>query len=53
VPRAPGLLCASGDLVVDFHNEVARTLIRTIDAVSGDEVAMVLGDLADEARARM
>jgi N-methylhydantoinase A len=53
VPPAPGLLCASGDLVADFRNEVARTFIRTIDAVSGDEVAMVLGELADEARAWM
>jgi N-methylhydantoinase A len=53
VPPAPGLLCASGDLVADFRNEFARTFIRTIDAVSGDEVAMVLGALADEARAWM
>src|SRR5918912_1514103 len=53
VPPAPGLLCASGDLVADFRNEFARTFISTIDAVSGDEVAMVLGDLADEARAWM
>jgi N-methylhydantoinase A len=53
VPPAPGLLCASGDLVADFRNEFARTFIRTIDAVSGDEVAMILGELADEARAWM
>lgn len=53
VPPAPGLLCASGDLVADFRNEFARTFIRTIDAVSGDEVAMALGDLADDARAWM
>jgi N-methylhydantoinase A len=53
VPPAPGLLCASGDLVADFRNEFARTFIRTIDAVSGDEVAMVLGKLADEAGAWM
>jgi N-methylhydantoinase A len=53
VPPAPGLLCASGDLVADFRNEFARTFIRTIHAVSGDEVAMVLGELADEARAWM
>jgi N-methylhydantoinase A len=53
VPPAPGLLCASGDLVADFRNEFARTFIRTIDAVSGNEVGMALGDLADEARAWM
>ena len=28
VPPSPGLLCALGDLVADFRNEFARTLIR-------------------------
>lgn len=51
VPPAPGLLCATGDLVADFRDEFARTFIRTVDAVSGDEVAVALGELADDARA--
>ncbi len=53
VPPAPGLLCATGDLVADFRDEFARTFIRTVDAVSGDEVAVALGELADDARAWM
>jgi N-methylhydantoinase A len=50
VPPAPGLLCATGDLVADFRDEFARTFIRTIDSVSGDEVRGVLDELGEEAR---
>jgi N-methylhydantoinase A len=50
VPPAPGLLCATGDLVADFRDEFARTFIRTIDSVSGDEVRGILDELGDEAR---
>jgi N-methylhydantoinase A len=53
VPPAPGLLCATGDLVADFRDEFARTFIRTIDSVSGDEVRRILDELGDEARAWM
>jgi N-methylhydantoinase A len=53
VPPAPGLLCATGDLVADFRDEFARTFIRTIDSVSGDEVRGILDELGDEARAWM
>jgi N-methylhydantoinase A len=53
VPPAPGLLCATGDLVADFRDEFARTFIRTIDSVSGDEVRRILEELGDEARAWM
>jgi N-methylhydantoinase A len=49
VPLAPGLLCATGDLVADFRNEFARTFIRTIDQVSGDELRRILEELAEEA----
>jgi N-methylhydantoinase A len=49
VPPAPGLLCATGDLVADFRDEFARTFIRTIDSVSGDEVRAVLAELGEEA----
>jgi N-methylhydantoinase A len=51
VPPAPGLLCATGDLVADFRGEFARTFIRTVDRVSGDEVRGILDDLGSEARA--
>src|SRR3954454_3278635 len=48
VPPSPGLLCALGDLVAGFRNEVARTLIQ-VTAEVGDASEM-LGEL--EARAR-
>jgi N-methylhydantoinase A len=50
VPQAPGLLCATGDLVADFRNEFARTFIRTVDQVSGDDVRGILEELGQEAR---
>jgi N-methylhydantoinase A len=50
VPPAPGLLCATGDLVADFRNEFARTFIRTTDQVSGDELRRILEQLGGEAR---
>ncbi len=50
VPPAPGLLCATGDLVADFRNEFARTFIRTIDQVTGDELKAILEELGEEAR---
>jgi N-methylhydantoinase A len=51
VPPAPGLLCATGDLVADFRDEFARTFIRTIDSTSGDEVRGILDELGREAQA--
>ncbi len=50
VPPAPGLLCATGDLVADFRGEFARTFIRTVDRVTGDEVKGILDDLGTEAQ---
>jgi N-methylhydantoinase A len=50
VPPAPGLLCATGDLVADFRGEFARTFIRTIDNTTGDELRGILDDLGNEAR---
>ena len=38
VPPSPGLLCALGDLVADFRNEFARTLIRLTADASGEEI---------------
>jgi N-methylhydantoinase A len=49
VPPAPGLLCATGDLVADFRDEFARTFIRTIDQVEGDELKAILDELGAEA----
>jgi N-methylhydantoinase A len=50
VPPAPGLLCATGDLVADFRNEFARTFIRTVDQVTGDDLKAILDELGREAR---
>jgi N-methylhydantoinase A len=50
IPPAPGLLCATGDLVADFRDEFARTFIRTTESVSGDEVRVILDELGVEAR---
>jgi N-methylhydantoinase A len=49
VPPAPGLLCATGDLVADFRGEFARTFIRTVDRVTGDELKGILDELGSEA----
>ncbi|MER3426338.1 MAG: 5-oxoprolinase, partial [Thermoleophilia bacterium] len=50
VPPAPGLLCATGDLVADFRGEFAQTFIRTIDRTSGEELRAILERLGEEAR---
>src|SRR5438132_869818 len=50
VPPAPGLLCATGDLVADFRGEFARTFIRTIDSVTGDQTRELLEELGRDAQ---
>jgi N-methylhydantoinase A len=50
VPPAPGLLCATGDLVADFRGEFAQTFIRTIDRTTGDDVRAILDRLGEDAR---
>src|SRR5690349_2909135 len=50
VPPSPGLLCALGDLVADFRNEFARTLIRVISEATPDEVLAILDELEGRAR---
>ncbi|MCP3960812.1 MAG: hydantoinase/oxoprolinase family protein, partial [bacterium] len=51
IPPGPGLLCANGDLVADFREEFSRTLIRTTGQTSGEEMAGILRELREEARA--
>jgi N-methylhydantoinase A len=51
VPPSPGLLCALGDLVADFRNEFARTLIRLVADATGEEILSILGELEGRARA--
>jgi N-methylhydantoinase A len=50
VPPSPGLLNALGDLVADFRNEFARTLIRVLDEASEEEVGAILAELEGRAR---
>jgi N-methylhydantoinase A len=50
VPPSPGLLCALGDLVADFRNEFARTLIRLTSEAMPAELLEILGELEERAR---
>ena len=50
VPPAPGLLCALGDLVADFRNEFARTLIRVVDESDKETVLEIFDELEGRAR---
>jgi N-methylhydantoinase A len=50
VPPSPGLLCALGDLVADFRNEFARTLIRLTGEATAEEIDAILSDLEGRAR---
>jgi N-methylhydantoinase A len=53
VPPSPGLLCALGDLVADFRNEFAQTLIRLTAETTGEEAGAILDDLEGRARGWM
>ncbi len=50
VPPAPGLLCATGDLVAEFRNEFAQTIVTPMDEVQASDVAAVLEDLGARTR---
>jgi N-methylhydantoinase A len=50
VPPSPGLLCALGDLVADFRNEFARTLIRLTSEATKEEIDGILSELETRAR---
>ena len=50
VPPAPGLLCATGDLVAEFRNEFAQTIVTPMDEVNISDVAAVLDDLGARTR---
>ena len=50
VPPSPGLLCALGDLVADFRNEFAQTLIRLTAEAGPEELSDILAGLEGRAR---
>lgn len=49
VPPSPGLLCATGDLVANFRQEFARSLIRETDQISLSQMQEILSELGSEA----
>ena len=49
IPPAPGILCATGDVGCDYREEFARTVLRTLDKMTGPEVVKILQDLGEEA----
>jgi N-methylhydantoinase A len=53
IPPAPGLLCALGDLVADFRNEFARTIIRVTATAQPAEILEILQDLQARAQTWM
>jgi N-methylhydantoinase A len=53
VPPSPGLLNALGDLVADFRNEFAQTLIRVTGETTGEELLGILEGLEQRARGWM
>ncbi|MCK4176480.1 hydantoinase/oxoprolinase family protein [Aciditerrimonas ferrireducens] len=53
VPLSPGVLCAYGDATTSLRDEAARTFIRRFSETSDEEVAGVLAELAEEARATL
>jgi N-methylhydantoinase A len=50
VPPSPGLLNALGDLVADFRNEFAQTLIRVTAEATAGELVEILDSLEQRAR---
>ena len=54
VPPSPGVLCALGDATTAKRSESARTVLRRFaDLLTGDDLATILGELADEAGGRL
>lgn len=53
VPPSPGVLCALGDATTSRRDESARTVLRRFADLTGDELAQVLAELADDAGARL
>ena len=49
VPPAPGILCATGDVCCDFREEFARTVLRTLEKITGAEIVNTLQELGAEA----
>src|SRR6185312_16546469 len=53
VPPSPGVLCALGDATTSARDESARTVLRKLGDLSGDDLAAIFRDLSESARARL
>jgi N-methylhydantoinase A len=53
VPPSPGVLCALGDATTSRRDESARTVLRRFAQLTGEELAQILRELADEAGQRL
>src|SRR4051794_5365975 len=53
VPPAPGILNALGDATTTRRDESARTVLRRFADLTGGDLRDILGELADEAGARL
>jgi N-methylhydantoinase A len=53
VPPSPGVLCALGDATTSKRNESARTVLRRFHDLTGDDLAVILRELAAEAGGRL
>lgn len=53
VPPSPGVLCALGDATTSLRDEAARTVLRRLGELSGDEFTGILTALSDAAAQRL
>ncbi|MCZ2839098.1 hydantoinase/oxoprolinase family protein [Modestobacter sp. VKM Ac-2985] len=53
VPPGPGLLCALGDATTSRRDESARTVLRRVGELTGEDLATILRDLAADAGRRL
>ncbi|HEY3057928.1 MAG TPA: hydantoinase/oxoprolinase family protein [Chloroflexota bacterium] len=51
VPRAPGLLCAIGDVLSDHREDFSASVLRTFDVLTADALASRLDELGARAHA--
>src|SRR3954447_25251044 len=53
VPPSPGVLCALGDATTSLRDESARTVLRRVSELPGEEFTAMLGELAEDAGRRL
>ncbi len=53
VPPSPGVLCALGDATTSSRSESARTVLRRFADLTGDDLLIILDELAADAGGRL